>query len=61
MPSDLINSVGESAPVNGVDAGLDSMGRGNAASIEGKKVVLTVDLPHGDPGIISGPGWSPSR
>lgn len=59
--SELIPSVGESPMPKGMETDLDSMGRGNAEPIEGNKVVLTVNLPHGDPGIIDGPGWSPKR
>ena len=43
---DLIVGPGEVAPVKGVPSGIDSMGTGNADSIEGNRVVLTV--PNGE-------------
>ncbi len=55
----LIPSVGWSPDVQGVESGLDQIGRGNAEPIDSNKVVLTVDIPTSDAHIISGPGWAP--
>ena len=39
--SDLIISPGEAPHIKGVESDLDSIGRGNAESIDGNRVVLT--------------------